>query len=469
MDSEFPHTFGPDAGVLRDMSGNVEIPDGEGTGESKPLLGDLGAIFRDDFIGAVNNAHEVVDEDGVPTKVYLFSAKGTGTGVVPMLSHTPKLRVDSASDQAIDEMEDAVDILREALLPGITQEERFGTLAAEGGGYGSELRSGEYDVIRGAENQGLEGELEKIRDKYFDPSHKDTKEEEIAPITEETRRLYIEEVTRLFIRVSDRGIGFGKLSIIPAMEREKELSERATERSEEARHREPTTAKGFGAGGVPRSKIAGEEVDSEGEIVKPKETGFSLGEQQIDIPITNVERAPESSISDTAMVRGRLWAVGSTPEQKREFKQYRLLRDEDGTHTLEDTGDTVKWRRYRRLPTGEEEEVTDEITEPSKDEYNKRIYTGNAPPPVKKFDPSKSVPLENHDTVADDVISNARKTANGKREGVVTDPAKLTPMAPITQESTGMSPAEVSADWAAKKLEVEARMAPKQQGTDDGS
>ena len=83
------------------------------------------------------------------------------------------------------------------------------------------------------------------------------------------------------------------------------------------------------------------------------------------------------------------------------------------------------------------------------------------------FDPYADVPTKKHNTLQDRVASSASKAT--KRPNVVTDPAKLTPMAPVTQESTGMSPHDVAADRAAKKPAVEARMAPKQQGTENGS
>jgi len=84
------------------------------------------------------------------------------------------------------------------------------------------------------------------------------------------------------------------------------------------------------------------------------------------------------------------------------------------------------------------------------------------------FDPYKKVPTKKHNTLQDRVASSASKPT--KRVSKVTDPTKLTPMAPITQESTGMSPAEVSADKAAKKPAAEAKMmSPKQQGTENGS
>ena len=282
LDTEFRYTYGPNSGVLSELSGKVSNTDEEGIVEEQHIIpNDFKDMIADDFEGALKESTELVrDEGGEQVAVPLFTGKLTGE--IPKITRNQPLRVFSSADQGIGRwLIQAEDDLVNTYFPNITLTQRFGE-NREGGG------------------QGLQGLLEDLKEQFFGGPYKDTPEETTAPITAEKYAPYLNALQDRLLEIRDRDNWNGEIFTVPVSTTE-ELPE-TTERYEEDQYREGRTKKDFPEGGTPRD--FGEGVDIRREIDRPTRVNFSLGasppidaEKVTGLPIRNVEaeRDPNES------------------------------------------------------------------------------------------------------------------------------------------------------------------------------
>ena len=282
LDTEFRYTYGPNSGVLSELSGKVSNTDEEGIVEEQHIIpNDFKDMIADDFEGALKESTELVrDEGGEQVAVPLFTGKLTGE--IPKITRNQPLRVFSSADQGIGRfLIQAEDDLVNTYFPNITLTQRFGE-NREGGG------------------QGLQGLLEDLKEEFFGGPYKDTPEETTAPMTAEKFIPYLNALQDRLLEIRDRDNWNGEIFTVPVSTTE-ELPE-TTERYEEDQYREGRTKKDFPEGGTPRD--FGEGVDIRREIDRPTRVNFSLGapppidaEKLTGLPIRNVEaeRDPDES------------------------------------------------------------------------------------------------------------------------------------------------------------------------------
>jgi len=275
----FRTSHGVDAEPLGEVSGKLKVVDEDGTESTKHRTpNELNRFFREDFIGAVNNAswYERDPETDKLSAKPLFSGT-SATGEVRRLSHNPKLQHYSGLEQGINRhLIEPEQALIKFYFPYITERQQ-------------------YD---------LEGGLESLRDKHFGGNYKDTTEEETSPITAERYDEYLEALQGLLHEFKE-----GESFVLDENSETFTIPESITEeleRSEENDgYRPSVTRTGREVGKKPTG--LGENVDEEAPVVNPKKAGFGMREQQVDWgsmgrgssgrPITQVkaERDPNPS------------------------------------------------------------------------------------------------------------------------------------------------------------------------------